>query len=155
MSCQLSHHCSRAWAIRQLTVEYAIRRRISRYRHGFSHARSATMMDDTLIIVSLEPMKMVTKLKRKSLRAPGKVETPQCARKETGSLKSRPSARLCVMCSHFLTETVTQTPTWTATSTRQTTTEKQITRDSDRQGTQNRQGNTHRTRDKHTLCIVI
>ena len=46
-----------AWAIRQLTVENAIRRRICQYRHGFSYARSATMMDDTLIVVSHEPWK--------------------------------------------------------------------------------------------------
>ena len=55
LSCQLSQHCSRAWAIRQLTVEGAIRRRICHYQHGLSYARSATMMDDTLIIVLLEP----------------------------------------------------------------------------------------------------
>ena len=55
LSCQLSQHCSRTWTVRQLTVENAIRRRICQYRHGFSYARSATMMDDTLIIVSLEP----------------------------------------------------------------------------------------------------
>ena len=36
---QLSQHCSRAWAIRQLTVENAIRRRICSYRHGFSYTR--------------------------------------------------------------------------------------------------------------------
>ena len=32
----------------------------------------AAVMDDTLISVSLEPMRMVTKLNRKSLRAPEK-----------------------------------------------------------------------------------
>ena len=39
----------RPWAIRQLTVEGAIRGRIYQYRHGFSYARSRTMMDETLI----------------------------------------------------------------------------------------------------------
>ena len=47
----------------------SIRRKICQYRHGFSHARSATMMDDPLTILQLEPMRMVTKLSRKPLRA--------------------------------------------------------------------------------------
>ena len=41
-------------------VENAMCRKLCQYRHGFSYARSATMMDDTLTIVFLEPMKMVT-----------------------------------------------------------------------------------------------
>ena len=57
----------RSWAIR-LTVEDAIRLRICQY-HGFGCARSATMTSGTLMIVSLEPMRMVTKLHSKSLRA--------------------------------------------------------------------------------------
>ena len=39
----------RPLAIRQLTVEGAIRGKIYQYRHGFSYARSGTMMDETLI----------------------------------------------------------------------------------------------------------
>ena len=35
---------------------------------GLNYARSATLMDDTLTSVSLEPMRKVTKLNRKSLR---------------------------------------------------------------------------------------
>ena len=47
------------------------------------------MTDDTLVTVSLEPMRMVTKLGRKSLRALEKSGSPQCARTESGSLGSR------------------------------------------------------------------
>ena len=44
-----------------------------------------------MTIVSLEPMKMVTQLNRKSFaEGTRQVGTPQCDRKETGSLKSRP-----------------------------------------------------------------
>ena len=46
-----------------------MRRSICQHRHGSSHACSTTMMDDTLTILSLGPMKMVTKLSRKSSRA--------------------------------------------------------------------------------------
>ena len=34
---KLSQYYSRRWAIPQLTVEDAMRRRICQYRHGFSH----------------------------------------------------------------------------------------------------------------------
>ena len=52
---QLTQYCSRSWAFRQLAVGDATRRRIRQYRHGFSHARSTTMMDEALTIVLLEP----------------------------------------------------------------------------------------------------
>ena len=77
LSCQLSQHCSRPWEIRQLTVEDVIRRRVCQHRHGFSYARSATMMDDTLTIVSLEPVKMVT-TQSQITESTKKVWTPQC-----------------------------------------------------------------------------
>ena len=50
---------------------------------------SATMMDDTLTNLSLEPMKIVTQLNRKSLRALEEVGSPHCARNETVSLRCR------------------------------------------------------------------
>ena len=86
-----SQHCRRPWAIRQLTVEDAMRRGICQDRRGFSYARSASMMDNTLTIVSLE---MVKKLNRRSLRGIRKVGTPQCTRKESGCLRSRPQCPL-------------------------------------------------------------
>ena len=86
---QLSQYCSRAWAIRQLTVEDAIRRRICQYQHGFTYARSAAMMDDTLTILSLEPKKMVSKTQSQVAESTREVGSPQCARKESGSLRSR------------------------------------------------------------------
>ena len=55
-------------------------------------------MDDTLTILSLEPMRMVTKLNRKSLRALGKSghhNVLEMSQEVSGVVHS---ARLCVMC---------------------------------------------------------
>ena len=48
------------------------------------------LMDHTLTILSLEPMKEVTKLHRRSLRAPGKSEHHDVPGKKKRSLTSRP-----------------------------------------------------------------
>ena len=56
------------------------------------------MMDNTLIIVSLEPMRMVTKLKRKSLRPlekSGHHNVPGRNQEVSGVVHS---VRLCVIC---------------------------------------------------------
>ena len=100
LSRQLSQYCSRPWAIRQLTVQDAIRHRICQYRHGFSCACSAALMDDTLTIISLKPVKMVTQLNRKSPRAPGKSghhSVPGRKQEVSGVVHS---ARPCVICQH-------------------------------------------------------
>ena len=97
----LSQHCSRPWAIRQLTVENAIRRRICQYRHGFSYASSATVKDDTLIIVSLEPVRMVTQINRKPLRAQEKSGHHNVPRRNQQVSRVIRSAHLCVARPHF------------------------------------------------------
>ena len=91
LRCQLSQYCSGRWAIRQLTAEDAI-------RHGFSDARSDTVMEDTLATLSHEPKKKVTKLNRKSLGAPeksGHHSVPGRDQEVSGVVRS---ARLGVTC---------------------------------------------------------
>ena len=68
LSCQFSHYCSCAWAIRHLAVEEAIRRRIRQCRHGYGYARSATMTGWISDTCFLEPMEEVTRSKHKSLK---------------------------------------------------------------------------------------
>ena len=61
---------------------------------------SATMIDDTLTILSLEPMRMVTLFNRKSLRAlekSGQRNVPGRKQEVSGVVHS---ARLCVICQH-------------------------------------------------------
>ena len=88
LSCQFSQYCSCAWAIRQLSVEDAIRRRISQYRHAIGYARSATMTDGSLTIF-LEPMEVVTRIKHESLKERTKPDTTMCQEGMSGSLRSR------------------------------------------------------------------
>ena len=61
LGCQFTQYCSCAWAIRQVAVEDAFRRKIRQYRHGFGYARSATMMDGSLTIVILSATEVVTR----------------------------------------------------------------------------------------------
>ena len=51
LGCQFSQYCSCARTIRQLAVDFSVRRRICKHRRGFRYARSATMMGDTLTVV--------------------------------------------------------------------------------------------------------
>ena len=51
---------------------------------------SVTLAPDTLIILSLEPVKMVTTTQSQVTEGTRKVGSPQCAWKETRSLRSRP-----------------------------------------------------------------
>ena len=60
------------------------------------------LMDDTLIIVSLEPMRMVSKLQSQVTESTREVGSPQCARKESGSLTGSftVSVHVSVICQH-------------------------------------------------------
>ena len=78
-----------AWAIRQLAVENPTSRRIRQYRHGFSYARSASMMDETLASRFLGPMEAVTKLQHTSLKERTKLDTTVCQEGMPASLRSR------------------------------------------------------------------
>ena len=96
LSRQLSKYCTRPWAFRQLAVGDAIRRRIFQYRHGFGYARSATMMDDTLTSLSLEPMKMVHKTQSQVIESNWKVGSPLYAWKETRKSRELSDVPVCV-----------------------------------------------------------
>ena len=96
MSCQLSQHCRRSWAVGQLAVQNIIRGRIRQYRHGCNYGRSAPMMGDTLTTISLKATEMVTKLTRKSLKARHKMD-------HRGQLMIRSQCPfLCRMSTHSL-----------------------------------------------------
>ena len=58
------------------------------------------VMDDTLIAVSLLPMRMVTKLNRKSRRAPGKSGHHNVPGKNREVSRAVHSAPLCVICQY-------------------------------------------------------
>ena len=63
-------------------------------------ACETALTDDTLIIVSLEPVKIVAKLKRKSLRALGKSGHHSVPGRNQGVSGVVHSARLCAVCQH-------------------------------------------------------
>ena len=67
----------------------AIRRRICQCRHGFSHALSATMKDETLITVSLEPWKRSHKSIASRWERTQKLATTMCPDGMSGTLRSR------------------------------------------------------------------
>ena len=79
----------RAWAIRQLAVGDAIRRKIRQHRHGFSYARSATMTGENSDNCFLEPMEAVAHMNQKTLRAQTKLDTTMCPEGMSGSRRSR------------------------------------------------------------------
>ena len=75
----------------------AIRRRIRQHRYGFSYARSATMMDDTLTAISHDPIKMVTKSTASTPGKSGHHIVPGKNQDVSGVVHS---TRLCASCQH-------------------------------------------------------
>ena len=83
LSRQFPQYSSRPWAIRQLMVQDAIRRR------------------DTPTILSLEKMRMVTKRSRESLRALEKSGHQNVPERNQEVSEVVHNAHLCVRCQHF------------------------------------------------------